>query len=219
MPNMQWQKFCRQGKFHCRHLGFSNDMASMQLLGRSHKCTVRKSGGFQVSLFSFLHKTSFPYYRAVTCPQHSILRSQSSAGTDQGNFLCFLSFLRHYPSSQGRRPWIDFVHFPVGRWASRGQNPSSAFLLLLVLQPWEEICQHKDKLQGRRVQVTLFLLSLLLFSSWGTGRGHNHLSVRDFFHINAHFQYPNSEKSHYTGQYLEHMLKCCPEHRWTSTHV
>lgn len=39
------------------------------------------------------------------------------------------------------------------------------------------------------------------------------------FHINAHFQHPNSEKHHYTGQYFEHMLKCCPEHRWTPTHV
>lgn len=54
MSNMQQQKFCRQGKnsVHCNHLGFSNDSASTQLLGRESvhgcKCTLGKSAGFQV---------------------------------------------------------------------------------------------------------------------------------------------------------------------------
>lgn len=58
MSNMQQQKFCRQGKtVRCNHLGFSNDTASMQLLGRKSvhgcKCTLRKSGGFQVPSLCF----------------------------------------------------------------------------------------------------------------------------------------------------------------------
>lgn len=86
----------------------------------------------------------------------------------------------------------------ISQWADEHQETKillQLFFYYSSYRTWEEICQHKDKLQGRTVQVTLFLLLLFLFSSRGTGRGHNCLSGRDFISYKCSFQVPHLRKA------------------------
>lgn len=110
----------------------------------------------------------------------------------RATFFCFLSFPRHYCFSQGRRPCSDLVHFPVGI-----KRPKS-FLNFSSTTPPAALGRNMsaqgqapgDKSSGRTIPLSLFL-----FSSWGTGRGHNCLSGRDFISCKCSFQAPQLRKA------------------------
>lgn len=170
----------------------------MQLLGRrsvhSHKCTVRKSGSFQVSSFCF------PPQNIISLLQGSHMHTTHNTDIAE---LCrhrlgqhfFFSFLSQTLSFQSGEDTMDrFCLFPSGQMSIK--RPKLFFSFSSTTPPTALGRNTPTQGQGPGEKSSGHAIpSLPLLSSWGTGRGHNHLSGRDFISYKCSFPVPRLRKA------------------------
>lgn len=135
-------------------------------------------------------------------------------------FCCFAFPLPDIISFHpGEETMERFCAFPGGQISNKRPKPSFRVSPPIAMArntslQWQA---PGEKSSGHNIpSLPLFPFSVL--ASWGQAEATTSQEGA-LFHSNAHFHCPNSEKWHYTRQYLEHTLKCCPEHGWTPAHV
>lgn len=136
-----------------------------------------------------------------------------------GQLFLFSFLSQALPFQPGKETMDRFCPFPSGQMSIKSKTLLQLFFYYSSYTPWKKYVSTRTSSRGEDFN-SHYSFSLSFFSVTGGQAEATTISQEGtLFHINAHFQHPNSEKHHYTRQYFEHMLKCCPEHRWTSTHV
>lgn len=175
----------------------------MQLLGRKsihgRKCTLRMSGRLS-GPFTLL--SSIKYHFLITGQSHpcntQYWHRRALQACNEVNFCWFVFPLRHYPSSQGRRP-RGFRAFPSGQMSNKKLKPffrvSPSTTALALGRNMSALGQAPGEKSSGHAIPSLPPFPFSVLPSWGTGRSHDHLSGQGFISYKCSIPAPQDRKA------------------------